>query len=461
MIQALLSIPVLLKVLGTLALILLLNSLLRSLIAAVACGTVLLGFWAGHGPQALARLAWGRFASPDNLLLLLAFFLIIWLSSLMADTGIMADLVSAVRVRVPYRTAFAALPAVIGLLPMPGGAVFSAPMVDGADRSGRVPAWLKSQTNYWFRHIWEYWWPLYPGVLLALDLTGLPEWRFLLMQLPLTGAAALAGYLFFLRRIPVPAGEPGARGAADEGDSIAAQWRAGPVSGARATAVSATEGAKSFHALVAPIATVICVYLLLQVAVPALTRASRYLPMIIGLALALTVLQLQRRPGFAAWKKTVLSTRALEMAALIATIRIYGAVIESRLPGGSLLVEQMRTELMRFGIPQELFVVLIPLVTGLALGLNVGMVGASFPLVLSLLGPAPAVAPLSAVVVLAYAFGYAGQLLSPVHVCLVVTSEYFRTSLLRNLARLLPPVALLLAVAWAVSRLVGAVYRVV
>ena len=157
----------------------------------------------------------------------------------------------------------------------------------------------------------------------------------------------------------------------------------------------------------------------------------------------------------------MLSTRALEMAALIAVIRIYGAVIESRLPGGSLLVEQMRGELLSFGIPQELFVVLIPFVTGLALGLNVGMVGASFPVVLSLLGPNPPLGPLCSTVVLAYAFGYAGQLMSPVHVCLVVTSEYFRTSLLRSLPRLLPPVALLLAGAWAVSRLVEVLCRVV
>jgi integral membrane protein (TIGR00529 family) len=446
MIGALQSLPVLVKVLGTLALILVLNSVLHSLLAAVACGTVVLGFWVGHAPRALARIAWARFASADNLLLLAAFFLIIWLSSLMAETGVMADLVATLRARLRYRTAFAALPAVIGFLPMPGGAVFSAPMVDTVDPAGTVPPWLKTQANYWFRHIWEYWWPLYPGVLLALDLTRLPAWRFLLMQLPLTGAAVLAGYLFFLRRIEVP--RPQAR-SGDRAEHPGSGERAG------------TGRTTGILVLVAPIAAVIVVYMILQFAAPALTRASRYLPILFGLILALVVLQVQRRPGFSVWKTTVLSRRALEMAALIAAIRIYGAVIESRLPGGALLVEQMRTELLHFGIPQGVFVVLIPFVAGLALGLNVGAVGASFPVVLSLLGPNPGLGPLSSVVVLAYAFGYAGQLLSPVHVCLVVTSEYFRTPLLRNLARLLPPVALLLTGAWAVSRLVGVLYRVV
>jgi len=136
-------------------------------------------------------------------------------------------------------------------------------------------------------------------------------------------------------------------------------------------------------------------------------------------------------------------------------IRIYGAIIESRLPGGSLLVEQMRGELAHFGIPQSLFVVLIPFVTGLALGLNVGTIGASFPVVLSLLGPGPSLGALLPVMVLAYAWGYAGQLLSPVHICLVVTGEYFKTPLLRNLSRLVAPIALLLAGAWAFSRLLA------
>jgi len=436
-IETLLALPVLAKVLGTLALILALNAAMRQLLGAILCGTLLLGFWVGHGPAAIARIAWERLYSLDNLLLMASFFLIIWLSSLMAAAGVMEDLVATVAARVPYRTAFAALPAVIGLLPMPGGAVFSAPMVDRVDRDGTLPAWLKTQTNYWFRHVWEYWWPLYPGVLLALDLTGLETWRFLVVQLPLSALAILAGYLFFLRRIPK---------------------RVTPVPGSVPAALdsAAPPAVKPFWGLVAPILAVIGVYLALQLAAPTLTRVSRYLPILIGLVLALAVLQAQRRPGLSSWRRTVLSGRALQMAVLIAAIRVYGAVIEARLPGGILLVEQMRGELTGLGIPAELFIVLIPLVTGLALGLNVGTIGASFPVVLSLLGPSPALAPLLSATVLAYACGYAGQLLSPVHICLVVTSEYFRTSLLRNLGRLLPPIVVLLAGAYGFSRLLGA-----
>jgi len=46
--------------------------------------------------------------------------------------------------------------------------------------------------------------------------------------------------------------------------------------------------------------------------------------------------------------------------------------------------------------------------------------------------------------VLAYAAGFMGQMLSPVHVCLVVSNQYFKTSLLRSLGGLLLPVAVVL-----------------
>ena len=182
----LLSLPALAKVLGTLALILLLNAVLRNLMAAIAAGALLLGLWSGQSLLGVGRISWARFSSLDNLLLMVVVCQIIWLSSLMAKTGVMQDMVQSVRERISHRLSFAALPAVIGLLPMPGGAMFSAPMVDSADAGGRLPSLLKTQTNYWFRHVWEYWWPLYPGVILTLGMTGLEIWQLIPAQLPMS-----------------------------------------------------------------------------------------------------------------------------------------------------------------------------------------------------------------------------------------------------------------------------------
>ncbi len=71
------------------------------------------------------------------------------------------------------KTLFAGLPALIGMLPMPGGAIFSAPLVDSVDDNDELFSSEKAAVNYWFRHIWEYWWPMYPGVILAVKYSGL------------------------------------------------------------------------------------------------------------------------------------------------------------------------------------------------------------------------------------------------------------------------------------------------
>ena len=43
---------------------------------------------------------------------------------------------------------------------MPAGALFSAPFVAAVDEGGELESSHKVAINYWFRHIWEDWWPL-------------------------------------------------------------------------------------------------------------------------------------------------------------------------------------------------------------------------------------------------------------------------------------------------------------
>ena len=431
---ALSALPVLVKVLASLALILLLNRLVKELLLSVLVGTLLLGLWFGHGLPAVGTIAWARFREPDNLLLIAVLLLVIWLSSLMAEGGVMRDLVEAVRSRVPRRLAFAALPAVIGFLPMPGGALFSAPMVDSADPQRALSGLLKAQTNHWFRHIWEYWWPLYPGVILALELTRLEIWQFVLAQLPVTLIAVGSGALLLLRRIPRAGGRPEAA----RGDAELAAAASGAPSGS-------SPARRSFLGLMAPILVVVAVFALLQVLFPGLQKVSRYVPMAAGLVLALAVLQLQRRLPLSAWVQAVFSWRALQITLLVVVVRIYGAVIESPLPDGVFPVALLRRELALFGIPDALLIAFLPFICGFTMGSTVGYVGASFPLALSLLGPSPSLGRLAATTVLAYGFGFMGELLSPVHVCLVVTAEYFHIRLLRSLSSLIAPALLVLA----------------
>jgi integral membrane protein (TIGR00529 family) len=413
------SVPYLARILLSLLGILFFQKLTKSLSAALVMGILIIALWTGHSPASLWETASARIFSLDTLFLALVIAGVIWLSSLMSEAGMMKDLVASLKSRLSRRNIFAALPAVVGLLPMPAGALFSAPLLDDADEASALPGIQKTRINYWFRHVWEFWWPLYPGVLLAVDMSGLPIWKQAGLMAPLFFAAVGAGYLFLLRK--APCGEsPG----------------------------KSTEG-KAFFPLILPTLTVIGVYGALLAAVPALFHINRYFPMVIGVLCGIAVLQFQRPASASVWKKVLSSKRTFSLVLIVVLARIYGAFIEAKLPGGGLLMESLRAELDAFGIPALLLVVIIPFVSGLSTGITVGYIGASFPVVLSLAGPDTG--GLFATIVLGYACGFIGMMLSPIHVCLIVTNEYYKTGLYESLKGVVPPALFVFACAAAYS----------
>lgn len=423
MIETILAAPVIIKVLASLALILIANSVCRHLFPSVLLGTGILAAWCGHPASAALDIAWARFSSPDNLLLMAVVLQVIYLSAQMSEAGMMRDLVEAVRLRISRRASVAALPAVIGFLPMPGGALFSAPLVESCDEEGVIPPLLKVQTNYWFRHVWEYWWPLYPGVLLALDVTGMDVWPFVLLMCPFSLFAIASGYWWLLRRIP-PEKNDSPRGE-DEGPA--------PV----------------LLPLIAPIGIAALVYILVKVLLPGIAASNKYWPLMMGILLAMVYVQVLRRLGLRRWGGILLSRKSVIMVLLVAAVQVYGAFIEAELPDGTLLVAQMRTELGAWGIPHLLMLMILPLVAGFTTGLTIGFVGASFPIVLSLLGENPSPGVFLGGVALSYVSGFVGLILSPVHMCLVVTNEHFKTRLLSSLPGLVKPAVAMMLVGMA------------
>ncbi len=423
MLELLLNLPALLKILGALALILALNAALKSLTAATLIAALALGVWLGHpllpgaDSPGVGRIALERLISPDNLMLGTIIVQVVCLSYMMAEWGVMEELVGAVKRRISRRAAMAALPAIIGWLPMPGGAYFSAPLVDRCDLGQQIPPLIKTKTNYWFRHIWEYWWPLYPGVMLALMLTGLPLWQWVLLMLPFSLAAVGVGYLYLLRRVPEEVGA--AAGTDAEGGSLLA--------------------------LVGPILLTILLYALIQVATPRVYEVNRYLPMVIGLCGGILLLARQRRIGSGQTGRILLKSNTLKMVVIVFAVRVFGAMIDAKLPGGVDLGARMSEEIARWHIPALLIVMIVPFVCGLTTGIAIGMVGAGLPVVVLLAGKDPDPATLLSYTALGYSFGYIGIILSPVHICLLVSNEYFKVRLMHSLVRLLPPSLTMLA----------------
>jgi len=100
-----------------------------------------------------------RFLSLYGIIILITF-----LGRLLKEIGYLNKLVSASRELIGgARTASALLPALVGLMPMPGGALLSAPLVDEVLPKNKYPPEFMTIVNYWSRHVVEFCWPVYPG----------------------------------------------------------------------------------------------------------------------------------------------------------------------------------------------------------------------------------------------------------------------------------------------------------
>jgi integral membrane protein (TIGR00529 family) len=142
-------------------------------------------------------------------LLAIAVGLIPIIGGRLKDTGQMDNLVKNMR---RGKKAFLAVsPALLGMLPMPGGALLSAPMVEKAGKG--VSKEKKCGLNVWFRHILFLIYPLTPALIVSVKIaneelqkrgiTGVPLdlYQVLLYLAPFFFFSTVLGYFFFLRKI--------------------------------------------------------------------------------------------------------------------------------------------------------------------------------------------------------------------------------------------------------------------
>ncbi|MBZ5502692.1 MAG: DUF401 family protein [Acidobacteriia bacterium] len=100
-------------------------------------------------------------------------------------------------------------------------------------------------------------------------------------------------------------------------------------------------------------------------------------------------------------------------------------------------------EFLEQGVPFLPIICFLPFLTGLLTGITVAFVGTTFPLVMSITGGA-SLANIS----LAFAAGFLGVLLSPVHLCLILTKEYFKADLWGMYKKIMPAAAFILVAAF-------------
>jgi integral membrane protein (TIGR00529 family) len=361
-------------------------------------GAVLLGILFGLGPVAMLKSMVSSVLDPQAFSLYVIVSLILVLSSAMDETGRMKDLLERFRglIKNP-KLNIIVFPSIIGLLPMPGGAIFSAPMVKELGNGAGYSSSRLSFINYWFRHIWEYWWPLYPGVLLLTILAGIPLTTLIPALFPLTLVAFMLGYGVLLGRVQGEVQKDGA-----------------------------PRDIMPFFKGLMPILTAIVgglgVGFLFSQIFPKLS-AARESGMIVALIASIGLVWGTSRMGTEHMLRIAFNVKTLNMIYMIFAVIIFKGVL-----GDSQAVMGISRELDLLGVPLMVVAGLLPFLVGVITGITIAFVAGAFPILIPLIPNLDPSGSLLAYTVLGMVCGFSGVLFSPVHLCLILSNEFFGTT---------------------------------
>ena len=321
------------------------------------------------------------------------------LSRLMEEKGLLAELAITMESINP-KLALHFIPAIIGLVPMPGGALVSATATrDLVKRMGLSPE-RGAFINYWFRHIWEFSLPLYPAIIITSVLLSVPM-SFVVARLsPMTALTVASGavlsYLMLKNTRKVkrkPSGNLAYK-------FLRASW---------------------------PILLLVPMVLL-------------GLEAMIAFPVTLLLLVLQQRAKWPELRRSFKYGLDPKILFLLYSVMLYKSAIE--LSGAA---QAVFSDMQAVGAPALVILIALPLIMGLATGLSIAFAGVALPLLVPYFTSGSGIN--SSALILAYVSGMIGLLLSPLHLCLILSTEYFKANLAKVYKYILPPSLLLEAIA--------------
>ncbi len=133
---------------------------------------------------------------PGVLMLGLAVTIIPVIGGIMNKSGLMDSLVE--NLRIGQRPFLMFSPALVGMLPMPGGALLSAPLIEKGGKG--VSDVDKVAINVWYRHALYLVYPLSTSLIVGVKIAGLDIYEAILYLIPFFGLLLIVGYFFFVRK---------------------------------------------------------------------------------------------------------------------------------------------------------------------------------------------------------------------------------------------------------------------
>ncbi len=315
------------------------------------------------------------------------------------------------------RLALALIPAILGLLPVAGGALMSAPIVDSIGNSIGLRRDSKLFINVWYRHVISLFYPISNVMILTAALSGVSVWEIAYRQLPVAAVMITAGLIIGFRR-------ESSRHQLDE--------------------ITKACEVPDFTLLIkafTPIIVAVSLSIALTPVVNYVTIAQfqgQSLSIVIGVALALLTLLLLSMPRKDVFLNSLLNKNTAELV-----LAAYGAML-------------LRTAFIRAGIGSiisgtlsgfvspSFLAISLPAALAFITGTSLGSIAISLPILGSLTDLTPSLTAL------VYTSAFSGYLPSPLHLCYVYTAQYLKISPTAGYKYMIPAIALVMFAAYGI-----------
>ncbi|MCD4827818.1 MAG: DUF401 family protein [Candidatus Cloacimonetes bacterium] len=385
-----------------LAIVVLLVVARRSLWVALMAAALIVGVFNLPLPE-LGRLALHTIADPGIIYLGLIVAIIPIMGGILQQSGMLSGMVDNLSMR---RDMFLVTgPAFLGMLPIPGGALLSAPLVlrAGDDISTADYAAI----NVWFRHLLTFIYPL-ASLLICTQIAGLNPFVAMLYLSPWLVLLLALGWVFLLR-------------------------------GIRGKLVRAANARR--RDLVIPVFIILAapgLHVLLQYILPGLHER---ITLLIGVSFGMVLSMYFARTDFRSFGKVVVNMKPWIFFLLIVMIFFFLHVFSaSPLPDLIASIE----------LPHSFMLVVV----SAAVGLVTARVSAAMSLMLPILAAKFGALDYTSFSILYFSI-FMGYVISPLHPCVLVTLEFFGCGMRKFYRRIIMPGIISLAIAYATALLLG------
>lgn len=336
----------------------------------------------------------------------LAMFFVMCLEHLLRTSGTIEGFMTSMKALLRSdRVLLVLMPAFLGLLPSLGGAMFSAPMVEHVSQKYPLTPENKVTINYWFRHIWEYANPIVPALILGSQITSIPLGSLVTHMGGYTFLALILGWIFLLT-----------------GKKFRPQKQ---LNNLTKLEVPNSPGTNLFEAssLKTSSGSIRCVLLAIGPIIANLVLVVSFqLSAAVSMGLVVfgmvAIMRLERK------QVIKMLTHSFDKKLLwgILSIMLFQHVLTV-----SGLVQEIVVLFQGTNLPIAIMIGLCALMVGILTGSPQGVVAITFPII-AVLAPGSINTATTA-----YVMGIAGSMLSPAHLCLIVTGEYFKGDIFKSL----------------------------